>query len=394
MTILEARRWDNGQAIRVRIANGKITSILPLEGTGHGLPFVAPGLYDLQLNGYRGIWFSSESLTEDQVEQVILDFVEHGITRCLPTLITNSFDAIAHGLRTIQAACQRSRLVRHVVAGCHIEGPYISPENGPRGAHPVQHVRAPSVAELNQWQQLSGGLVRLVTLAPEWPGSADFIRAAVASGITIAIGHTAANSDTIREAISAGARLGTHLGNGCAAMIPRHDNVFWPQLADDRLTCSVISDGFHVPATMLQCISRCKPRDRIVLTSDVSGFGGCAPGRYSSGAVDVDVLPDGRIVVAGQTQFLAGSGALTGECVLKFAATCGWTLKDAWWLASSAPAQILNDVEPEFQEGADARLTVFRQADGAIGSAPGFVPVESLIGTERILAPQWTIAVR
>ncbi|MFO0974755.1 MAG: amidohydrolase family protein [Planctomycetaceae bacterium] len=383
MTTLEARRWDNGQAVRIRMLNGKIVSILASESSDADLPFVGPGLYDIQLNGYRGIWFSSETLTEDHVEQVIVDFAQNGITRCLPTLITNSFDAIAHGLHTIQNACRRSAIVRHVVAGCHIEGPYISPENGPRGAHPLQHVRAPSISELMKWQQISGGQVRLMTMAPEWHGSADFIRSAVGSGIVIAIGHTAATSEVILQSIDAGATLGTHLGNGCAAMIPRHDNTFWPQLADDRLTCSVIADGWHVPATMLKCVARCKPQDRIVLTCDVSGFGGCSPGRYSSGTVDVDVLSDGRIVVAGQTQFLAGSGALTGECVLRFAAASGLSLCESWALASTTPARIVGDTASELKEGAIARLTVFRTKPDRKGGCAAFVPVESIIGTER-----------
>jgi N-acetylglucosamine-6-phosphate deacetylase len=384
MTTLEARRWDDGQAVRIRMLNGKIVSMMASEQADADLPIVAPGLYDLQVNGYRGIWFSSETLTEDQVEQVILDFARNGITRCLPTLITNSFEAIAHGLHTIQNACRRSAIVRHVVAGCHIEGPYISPENGPRGAHPIQHVRAPLISELMKWQQISGGLVRLMTMAPEWPGSIDFVRSAVASGIVIAIGHTAATPETILQSIDAGATMGTHIGNGCAAMIPRHDNVFWPQLADDRLTCSVIADGWHVPVAMLKCVARCKPRNRIVLTCDVSGFGGCPPGRHSSGAVDVDVLKDGRIVVAGQTQFLAGSGALTGECVLRFAETSGLSLSDAWSLASEIPAKTLGDTASELKEGAIVRLTVFRRMLDSNGSCPSFVPVESIVGTERV----------
>lgn len=386
MTTLEARRWDNGLAVRICVSSGRINSILPLDMPApdlQHLPWVAPGLFDLQLNGYRGIWFSSESLTVDDVETVIVDYARHGITRCLPTLITNSFDAIAHGLHTLQKARQRSPLVREIVAGCHIEGPYISPENGPRGAHPIQHVRAPDISELMKWQQISGGLVRLMTLAPEWPEANEFIRAAVASGIVIALGHTAANGSVISSAIDAGASLGTHVGNGCSGTVPRHDNVFWPQLADDRFTCSVIADGWHVPATMLKCISRCKPTDRLVLTSDVSGFGGCSPGRYSTGSLEVDVLDDGRIVVAGQTLYLAGSGALTGDCVLHFSECCGWSLADSWKLATAVPAELLGLPVVSLSEDAVARLTMFRLND-APGQKARFMPVEVVIGNHRL----------
>lgn len=370
--------------VRIQTERGVISQISPLNlspDEAVELPVAAPGLFDLQLNGYRGIWFSSESLTVDEVETVIHDFARQGIARCLPTLITNSTEAIAHGLNTIRLAVEQSDRVRAMVAGCHVEGPFISPENGPRGAHPVAHVRPPCLRELAQWQSASGGLLRLITLAPEWPETEDFIRAAVASGITIAIGHTAAAPDRIRKAIDAGACLGTHLGNGCAGMVPRHDNVFWPQLADDRLTCSVIADGWHVPATMLKCILRCKTLSRLVLTCDVSGFGGCAPGRYSTDAVDVDVLPDGRIVVAGQTQYLAGSGATTGECVAHLMSACELSLAGTWPLASSQPANLTGCDVPRMAIGEPATLTLFRmeQANGAHQFRPHGVVLGELV---------------
>ena len=363
MSTYNARRYDTGAAVQISIREDRIASILPIDLPAvdrEDLPFVGPGLFDLQVNGAKGIWFSSETLTVDDVEQVIQIYLQQGITRCLPTLITNSFEAIEHGLQTIRAACERNDLVRRVVVGCHIEGPYISPEDGPRGAHPVAHVRHPDIAELTRWQQAAGGLIRLITLAPESPNAVEFIRFAVQSGIVVAIGHTAATPTQIRNAIDAGATLGTHLGNGCAGMMPRHDNVFWPQLADDRLTCSVIADGWHVPESMLKCIVRCKSLNRIVLTSDVSGFGGCAPGRYATRDVSVDVLDDGRIVVAGQTQYLAGSGATTGDCVAHLMNCCGLSLADAWPLASSRPDDLLGYPANRLEEGALACLTLFQ----------------------------------
>ena len=363
MTTITARRYDTGEAVRIQLRNGRIESILPAglsSGDADALPFVGPGLFDIQVNGFHGIWFCSERLRTDDVEEVILAYVRQGITRCLPTLITTSCNAIEHGLATIRRARERSELVRNVIVGCHVEGPFISAVDGPRGAHPLEHVRPADVAEFRRWQQAAGGLVKLVTLAPEVPNALDFTKQVSATGVVISIGHTAATSDVIREAIHHGARLGTHLGNGCAGMIPRHDNIFWPQLADDRLTCSVIADGWHVPATMLNCILRCKSLSRVILTSDVSGFGGCKPGHYSTGEVSADVLADGRIVVAGQTQFLAGSGATTGECVAHFMTVCGMSLRDAWSLASTRPAQLMNISVVSLEEGAPAHLTIFQ----------------------------------
>ena len=332
MTTITARRFDTLQPVQITFDHQRISSVtrpqLSLDEC-RALPIVGPGLCDIQVNGYKGIWFSSETLTTDEVEAVIHSYIEQGITQCLPTLITNSAAAIEHGLAVIRRARDRSPLLQQVIAGFHIEGPWISPVDGPRGAHPLIHVRPADFAEFSRWQQISGGLVRIVTLAPEVPNAIDVVQQIVKSGVRVSIGHTAANFCHIAAAIDAGATLGTHLGNGCSAMVPRHDNVFWPQLADDRLICSVIADGWHVPQTMLNCIVRCKTLERLILTSDVSGFGGCPAGRYRTGDVEVEILNDGRIVVAGQTQFLAGSGATTGDCVAQFMSMCGVSLPEA-----------------------------------------------------------------
>jgi N-acetylglucosamine-6-phosphate deacetylase len=366
MTVITAIRVDTLQPVRITLRDARIASVVPVELSPdecRALPVVGPGLCDIQVNGFKGIWFSSETLTTDEVETVIHWYLERGITKCLPTLITNSAQAIEHGLATIRAARVRSPLLRQVIAGCHIEGPWISAEDGPRGAHPLEHVRPADLSEFCRWQQVSGNLVRIVTLAPEVPNAINVIRHMVNSGVTVSLGHTAATPAEITAAIDTGATLGTHLGNGCAGLVPRHHNVFWSQLADDRLACSVIADGWHVPKAMLNCIVRCKSLDRIILTSDVSGFGGCAVGRYRSGAVEVDVLEDGRIVIAGQTQFLAGAGVTTGDCVAQFMSLCNVPLDVAWKLASTQPATLIGACSEFLREGSAAFLTVFRITD-------------------------------
>lgn len=369
------------QPVRIAIDRGRIASLMPVDLSPtelDDLPYVAPGMFDLQVNGYRGIWFSSETLTVDDVERVILDYVAHGVTRCLPTLITNSLAALEHGLRTIRAARDRHESVRQIVAGCHLEGPFISPVDGPRGAHAQEHVRPAAVAEVQRWQQASGGLVRLITLAPEVDGAEELITDCVGRGIRIAIGHTAAHSATIRRAIDLGACLGTHLGNGCASSVPRHDNPFWVQLADDRIACSVIADGWHVPHELLTVAVRSKSAERLVLTSDVSGFAGCATGRHASGAASVDVLHDGRIVVAGQTQFLAGSGVLTGDCVAQAVNTGLLDLPHAWSCASTVPAALLGLSPALIREGGPATMTVFRLVRPTTVTGPSDVAATAL----------------
>lgn len=311
----------------------------------------------------------------DEVGRIVHSLANCGIPQFFPTLITCSFEAMQHGVSVIREACRKDPLIRHAVRGIHLEGPAISAEDGPRGAHPRQHVRPARFDEFERWQAASGGLIKLVTLAPEAEGATDFIRAAVASGVVISLGHTAATPAQLQAAVAAGATLSTHLGNGCAANMNRHRNIFWPQLADDRLTASVIADGHHVPADMLQCVMRCKSLDRLVLTCDVSGFGGCEPGRHSAGDVEVDVLADGRIAVAGQREFLAGSGATTGDCVAHMMSACQLTLQQAWDLASIRPAALFQQSSSRLEPGQPATLTLFHMS----GTAPAFTAVAAYV---------------
>ncbi|MBL8819794.1 MAG: amidohydrolase family protein [Planctomyces sp.] len=373
---LRVRRIEDGLPMQIQILEGRIvqTELLPVEAEAlEGIPFIGPGLFDIQINGYQGNWFCDEHLTIDTVFDVSRALVNNGVSMFFPTLITCSAEAMEHGLNVINQACQSDFLINQIIQGCHLEGPYISAEDGPRGAHPVQHVRPASWNEFQRWQEVSGNRVRLVTLAPEAGNACEFIEAAVASGVKISLGHTAASPQQIRAAVDAGATLSTHLGNGCPAMIHRHQNVFWPQLEDDRLATSVIADGWHVPAEFLRTVWKCKGHQRTILTSDVSGYGGCLPGRYESPNVAVEVLEDGRIVVADQRQYLAGSGALTGDCVLHMQRTCGLELKEAWNLASALPAKMFEIPCGGIDVGDEATLTLFRIEEGK------FVPIGSMV---------------
>src|SRR5262249_3702343 len=198
--------------------------------------------------------------------------------------------------------------------GIHLEGPYLSAEDGPRGAHPRQHIRRPDWEEFCRLQDAAEGRIRLLTLAPEHEGALPFIERAVRAGIVIAIGHTAAGAARIRDAIEAGARLSTHLGNGSHATLSRHDNYIWEQLAADELWASIICDGHHLPPAIARCILRVKTPARTILTCDAGSLAGMPPGRYREWDQEFDVLPEGKIVVPG-TSFLAGSWAFTDQCI-------------------------------------------------------------------------------
>ncbi len=374
MTIIVARDYRSGLPVRITVVQGRISGVEQLNSSSDEtdeLPFAGPGLFDIQVNGYRGLWFGSESLTTDQVVEIVQALADRGIARCFPTIITSSFEAMQHGLRIMRQAARQSEIVQAVVRGFHLEGPYISPVDGPRGAHPLQHVRGADYAEFSCWQQAAEDMVRLVTIAPEVEGAIPFIHRATQSGVVVSIGHTDATAVQITAAVDAGASMSTHLGNGCSSMLHRHSGVLWSQLADDRLTASVIADGWHLPQAVLQSFLRCKQLPRIVLTCDVSGFGGCSPGRYDSGDVQVDVLADGRIVVAGQTQYLAGSGATTGDCVAHLMNACGLNLATVWDLASQQPASIFGEPVCALEVGQEATLTLFQLPESGLPKGHG-----------------------
>ena len=175
----------------------------------------------------------------------------------------------------------------------------------------------------------------------------------------ISIGHTAATPEQVTEAVDAGAKLSTHLGNGAHGMIRRHPNYIWEQLADLRLSASVISDGYHLPASVLQTIIRTKGELNTILTCDAAGLAGCPPGTYQEGSLEVEILDDGRIVIAGQRQLLAGSSVETDTCVQQAVRLGEVSLASAIDMASRNPARLLGFEEIRIQRGSLAELIVF-----------------------------------
>jgi N-acetylglucosamine-6-phosphate deacetylase len=353
--------------VRVVVEGDRIAAVEPAWPVGpvDDWPFLLPGLFDLQINGYGGIWFSDATLAADQVVDVLGAHFRCGITRLCPTLITGSFEALARGFQAIRAACEREPWVDRMVAGCHLEGPFISAEDGPRGAHPREHVRAADWQEFERWQQAADGRIRLITLAPEVEGAVDFIRRATLAGVTVSLGHTAASGEQIRAAVEAGARLSTHLGNGAHAMLPRHPNYLWDQLAEPRLMANVIADGFHLPASVVRTIVRTKGPRGVILTCDASGLAGCPPGEYDTQGGRFEVLAEGPIVIAGQRQYLAGSGVQTDVCVARVIEMAGVSLAEACDMAGRQPARLLECEEVRLQRGSRAHLCLAHWRPGA-----------------------------
>ena len=326
--------------------------------------WISPGFIDLQVNGFAGHDVNAERPTVDDVDRMIRALWPTGVTHVLPTVVTGSYDRLERAMRALSAA-KTSTSAGASILGIHLEGPYISPEDGPRGAHPQEYVRLPDWDEFCRLQDAAEGLIRLVTLAPELSGAISFIEKAVASGLVVAIGHTAGSPADIVAAIDAGASLSTHLGNGAHAMLRRHPNYIWEQLAADELYASVIPDGFHLPSSVLKTFIRAKGTDRIILVSDAVGVAGLQPGVYNILGTDIELTSQGKVILSG-TDFLAGSALRLDEGIGNVFMSVGTSLADALKMVTANPAKLLrvDDRVGALRVGMEANLTRFR-LDGA-----------------------------
>jgi len=349
--------------VRVEYNDGKITKIVRIEKLSeeNSRVFVAPGLIDNQVNGYKGISFvdTGRELTAEGIDLITTSFWEAGITTYFPTLTTND-----HGIYlknfALLAKAKKDPTSRGSIAGFHLEGPYISPEDGHRGAHPLRHVRKPDWDEFMELYKASENNILQVTLAPEIDGAMEFISRCQELGIRVGLGHHDGSSAQITEAIDRGAVIATHLGNGLANTINRHRNPLWPQLSDDRMNISIICDGFHLLPEQIRVFFKTKGRERIILTSDVSSLGGLPAGYYINDVGDtLELTPEGAVVYPAQN-VLSGSAAPLSQGIGHIMKVTGCDLAAAIQMASTNPARLygLND-RGEIKPGKRADLILF-----------------------------------
>jgi N-acetylglucosamine-6-phosphate deacetylase len=271
------------------------------------------GFVDLQVNGWCGVDFSDENLSEKSFAEASHLIFASGTAAFLPTLITSDMRVYEHNLPIIAQACKSSEFGGRIL-GIHIEGPFISPRDGARGAHPLQHVTAPNIEILDKLIELSDGNIRLLTVAAECVGAVDLIKHASQLGITVSLGHQLAEIRSIEQAVEAGATSLTHLGNGLPAMVNRHENSILNGLACNELVAMIISDGHHIPATLIKIILSVKGADRVVVTSDATALTGMPSGQYEMFGTEV-VRDESGKVYNPKTNYLAGSGSTMFECM-------------------------------------------------------------------------------
>lgn len=272
----------------------------------------ASGFFDLQVNGYAGVDFNDDALTVEALHRACAAMRSDGVAQALATIITADLDAMSRRIERIAAARFADPLVAELVAGIHVEGPFISSETGYVGAHPAQHAHPASMDAAKQLVDAGAGLVRLVTLAPERDADGAVTRWLAAQGVRVSAGHCNPSLDELRRAIDAGLSMFTHLGNGCPLVLHRHDNVIQRVLSlADQLWVCFIADGVHVPFVALGNYLSLVGPERAIVVSDAIAAAGMGPGVYQLAGQEV-VVDEQLATWAADRSHLVGSA-----CTLK-----------------------------------------------------------------------------
>ena len=300
-----------------------------------------PGLVDLQVNGFGGVDFNTPGITLDSLEHSLEAMLASGVTTCLPTIITASEIHLKRCLADLETARNSSALAKTMIAGYHLEGPFLSTLPGFSGCHPVQEMGAVNPKLFLGLQDAAGGNIRLLTLAPEVDGALAFIEKLVSDGIIVALGHTAAGIDKIREAVEAGATLSTHLGNGTSSELRKNDNPIMAQLGEDQLSASFIADGYHLSPEILKVYLRAKCSERVVLITDATAGASAVPGRYRLGALEL-LLGSDPVIYDQQTSRPVGSAVTLDQCVRNVMRWYDISLEEAVSWAGGNPLKLLS----------------------------------------------------
>jgi len=340
----------------------------PLDCGGEDF-YVCRGFFDPQVNGYGGVDFNGKHLTPEKLRHAAVTLASAGVTAFFPTLTTASHEKMIANLKILARAVEQDPLFRNMCRGIHLEGPYISPEEGFRGAHPKDFIRVPDWEEVERFQEACGGRIRLITLAPEMERALPFIERALARGTVVGIAHTNASEEVLEDSLRAGARLSCHLGNGAHALLPRHRNPIQKQLSMDGLMASIIADGVHLPDYGVKNFIRAKGIERILLTTDSMAGAGAPVGRYTIGDLEVDISPDGRSARLPGTPYLAGSTLTMDQSITNVMRFAGIDLPAAVKMAGENAGKLFPDIHGEIRIGSPASLVLFAHKEEVVTQA-------------------------
>jgi N-acetylglucosamine-6-phosphate deacetylase len=357
-----ARHISTGRVVRLRWQDGRIRDLQDLSTTQSSEWWLAPTLLDLQVNGYAGVDFQQDNLSDEALAAATAGLARDGCTRWMLTLITDDWPRLLARLAHLRRLRERSAILRQAIVGWHLEGPFLSAEPGYRGAHEPSVMIDPSPAHLSELRRVAGPDLLLLTLAPERTGALEAIATATSMGCIVSLGHTNATAVQLRDATMAGARAFTHLGNACPQLIDRHDNILWRVLETPGLSVSLIPDGIHVSESLFRLVHRLLPSERITYITDAMAAAGAGPGRYPLGRLQLEVGPDQVVRLPGHAQF-AGSAVRPIDAIRRAAAMLNQPWQQGWARYSTNPAALVN-LPQALLPGEPAEFCLVREDDG------------------------------
>lgn len=328
--------------VRVSWQDHRLTSIEPgYEKDADGL-WIAPGLLDLQVNGYGGVDFQQDpaKITEEGLLTAVRQLRRDGCPRILLTLITAPWEQLKAAISAYRAIILANPELRAAIPGWHIEGPFLSDQPGFAGAHNPAWMMDATPGHIRELKALVGDDPLLLTLAPERHNSAAVIREAVQCGFVVSAGHSNVPAASLREATQAGLAAYTHLGNGCPQQLDRHDNILWRVIDTPPLVAGLIPDRIHVAPMLFRLFHRALGPERIYWTTDAMAAAGAPVGRYTLGAGEFQVGED-RVVRNPATNGFAGSALEPIEGIRRGAEMLGLSWREVWDFFSNHPAKLI-----------------------------------------------------
>lgn len=302
---------------------------------------ISNGYVDLQVNGYAEVDFNADTLVMEDVAVVCRRLRDDGVAGILATVITTDVDAMCRRLANIVYVRNADRLVSDVIWGIHIEGPFLNEAPGYIGAHPAEFARPADIETMKRLLDAAGGLTRIVTLAPESDPGQRVTKLLADRGVRVSAGHCNPSLDELWESIDAGLSLFTHLGNGCPAMLPRHDNIIQRVLSlSNQLHIGFIADGVHVPFPALRNYLKCCGTERAFIVTDSIRGAGLGPGEYSLGNQRV-IVDENLATWAADRSHLVGSAGTMQRTAENLISAFGLSEPQIRQLLADNPRRIL-----------------------------------------------------
>lgn len=358
---ISAWHYASRKPVHVKWQNGIISHFDKAVSPPPRDLWIAPSLFDNQVNGYGGVDFQQDDLTAADLLSAVHQMRRDGCAEFFLTLITDDWTKLTARFRYLKQLRDSSTELRNAIVGWHIEGPFLSDKPGFHGAHNPAVMCDPVPEKIREFKTIAVDDPLLLTIAPERAGAIEAIALCHSLGIEVSLGHTNAPVDLLRRAVEAGACAFTHLGNGCPRELDRHDNILWRVFETEGISASLIPDQIHVAPELFRLIHRVMNSENIFYTTDAMSAGGAPPGKYKLLNMELEVGPDQIVRQPGKTNF-AGSALRPIDGVFRAAKMLDRPWQEIWPRFSTQPSKLMS-LRHDLKVGQAANFCLLKFSD-------------------------------